>query len=200
MYSNVTVSTIQLGARATAWPGKLGSDDSREPTPKAVTPASAPEPAARKATRGCSHAPVEEPKDDADADSVPDLDVGAVVPLKRRCARSVKPAPVKDEETEAVLEAEGTAPPTRAPRKEAVPASAPAAVEALEKENTPGEEREEEAPAVKVRVSRSRKVKEKVMATDANVPRRAKRVYTTTTTRTSGASVGKKEENSMIRY
>ncbi|KAJ7488024.1 hypothetical protein FB451DRAFT_1390978 [Mycena latifolia] len=50
-----------------------------------------------------------------------------------------------------------------------------AVVEVGEKENTPGEEREE-GPAVKVRVSRSRKLKGEVVESEANamVPRRAR--------------------------
>ncbi|KAJ7488037.1 hypothetical protein FB451DRAFT_731249 [Mycena latifolia] len=74
------------------------------------------------------------------------------------------------------------APKARATRKGAVPASAPTAVEVGAKENTPGEEREVGGPVVKVRVSRSRKIKEEVVEPEANttVPRRATRTRTRT--------------------
>ncbi|KAF8146246.1 hypothetical protein K438DRAFT_2095507 [Mycena galopus ATCC 62051] len=88
-----------------------------------------------------------------------EVEIVAVVSPKRR-ARSVKPKPVKEEEAE----------PPRATRKGAVPALA-VAVEPGEKENAPGEENKE--PAAKVRVSRTRKVKEEVVEADA-APRRTR--------------------------
>ncbi|KAJ7210675.1 hypothetical protein B0H12DRAFT_408111 [Mycena haematopus] len=150
-------------------------------------PASAPE---RKGTRGRSRALETEVEEEGDPlDSItetPELELVEVVPPKRR-ARSAKPKAVKEEEAEPVLEepargsrakkaATGIAVPAvpkpRAGRKGVVPASAPAGVEAGEKENTPGEESEEVA-VVKVRVSRSKKVKEEDVEVDA-APRRTR--------------------------
>jgi hypothetical protein len=119
------------------------------------------------------------------------VEIVAVVPSKGRRARSVKRTAVKEEEADPVLEAEPVrgarakktaatavpaAPKPRSTRKGVVPASAPAVVEVGEKENTPGEERDEVEPAAKVRVSRSRKVKEEVEEVDAGVtaPRRTR--------------------------
>ncbi|KAJ7444319.1 hypothetical protein FB451DRAFT_1189644 [Mycena latifolia] len=85
----------------------------------------------------------------------------------------VKPEAVKDEEAEPVLEALASCQPS---------ASAPMAVEPVvekENENEPGEEPEESAPAVKVRVPRSRKVKEEVREPDVSVPRRTMRTRRT---------------------
>ncbi|KAJ7487982.1 hypothetical protein FB451DRAFT_1226124 [Mycena latifolia] len=166
----------------------------------AVAPSSAPP---ERKTRGRSRAPVEDEADPLDTIGDADVELVAIVPApKGRRARSVKP--VKEEEAELVLEApvpvpaparagrakKAAAPPAvpaapkpRATRKGAAPASAPAAVEVGEKENAPGEEREEvEGPAVKVRVSRSRKVKEEAVEPEAGatVPRRATRTRTRT--------------------
>jgi hypothetical protein len=118
------------------------------------------------------------------------VEIVAVVPSKGKRARSVKRTAVKEEEADPVLEAEPVrgarakktaaaatavpaAPKPRSTRKGAVPASAPAVVEVGEKENTPGEERDEVEPAAKVRVSRSRKVKEEVEEVDT-APRRTR--------------------------
>jgi hypothetical protein len=144
----------------------------------------------RKTTRGRSRAPETEAEDDADPlDSItetPEVELVAVAPPKRR-ARSVKPKAVKEEEAEPVLEeparggrakkaatsvAAPAVPKPRSARKGVTPAAA--TVEPGEKENAPGEESEE--PAVKMRVSRSRKVKEEVVEVDASAaaPRRTR--------------------------
>ncbi|KAF7365493.1 FHA domain-containing protein [Mycena venus] len=148
-----------------------------------ATPASAPE--RKTTTRGRSRAPEMEAEDADDADPLdsitdtPEVELVAIVPPKRR-ARSVKPKAVKEEEAELVLEeparggrakkattstAVPAAPKPRSARKAAMPASAQAAVE---KENAPGEESEE--PVVKVRVSRSKKVKEEGQEVDVAAP------------------------------
>ncbi|KAF7324517.1 FHA domain-containing protein [Mycena kentingensis (nom. inval.)] len=118
-----------------------------------AAPASAPE---RKTTRARSKAPIEKEKETSDDE----LEVVAVVPPKRRVGskKTTTAAPaVKEEETEPVLvpKKPASVPKPRSTRK--TPASMPAAVPGVEKENQ--NESEEE---VVVRVSRSRKGKEKV--------------------------------------